>query len=160
MRYECGVHGRVRVPHPPKTSCEGCWAQYGHYMHAVVQRSKATSVGRARGGGQSSKKKGRAAVLVVAKLLADSLGLPADDVFVKATSQVGVDIHLSPVAQARFPFSIEVKGAETLNIWQALKQAADQAKAGLPPVVFFKRAHTQLYVALDAEEFITIARRP
>jgi len=125
---------------------------------AIANRSKRR--GRARGGGQSSKAKGRSAVQVVRQALlahaeAADVDLTEDDVFVKATSQGGCDIHLSSAAFRLFPFAIEAKNVEALNIWAALAQAeVNGIKKKAPGVVFFKRANSPLYVALRAEDFL------
>jgi hypothetical protein len=78
------------------------------------------------------------------------------DLHVKATSQAGADLHLSPKAEALFPAHIEVKFVEALNIWGALEQArlgAARVKGrSLVPVVFFKRSRTALFVALNADD--------
>lgn len=117
------------------------------------------SRGRAKGGGRSSKAKGRSAVVDVQELLyATFAQLAPDDVLVKATSMGGADLHLSPHAQTLFPFAPEVKNVETLPIWSALAQAACNAK-GRPPILFFKRANTAMYVALDARTFLDLLRR-
>lgn len=113
------------------------------------------SKGKCRGGGQSSKAKGRAAVQQVRNLLIRVLGLGEDDVFVKATSQIGCDLHLSPYAHQYFPYAIEVKNTEKLNIFKALAQAANNTE-GDTPIVFFKRARTPLFVAIDAEHFVKL----
>ncbi len=117
-----------------------------------------TRRGTAKGGGQSSKAKGRAAVQQVRDLLLAAFDLQPDDVHVKATSQAGVDLHLSPAAQAVFPFGIEVKAVEALNIFKALEQGQNQSPTR-PPVVFFKRAHTPMFVALTAYEFLHLLTR-
>lgn len=118
-------------------------------QHACKRR------GRAKGGGQSSKAKGRTAVVAVRDLLLRSFQLQDDDLLVKATSQGGCDLHLSPHAQKFFPFGIEVKSAEALSIWSALAQADVNAKKkNLPPIVFFKRAHSELFVALKASDLM------
>lgn len=114
--------------------------------------------GRAKGGGQSSKAKGRLGCQAVQQLLLDWLPLTEADVFVKAGSQGGCDLHLSDAALKVFPYAIEVKNKETLNIWSALKQAADNAE-GQTPVVFFKRAHAPLFVALKADDFLRLFDR-
>lgn len=128
---------------------------------AVADLSKRR--GRARGGGQSSKAKGRAAVQKVRQLLLDGSkigyqpNLEDDDVLVKATSMGGNDLHLSPLAQATYPFGIEVKNVEALNIWGALAQATVNAKkTNLTPLVFFTRAHAPMYVALPADVFVNM----
>ncbi len=95
-------------------------------------------------------------MVLVAAFIQQALGLAEGDVLVKATSQGGCDIHLSPLAASRFPFSIEVKNKENLNVWKALAQAQANATADRPPVLFFKRAHSALYVALSAEEFMRV----
>jgi len=114
--------------------------------------------GRAKGRGQSSKAKGRNGCHTVRQLLLDWLPLQEDDVFVKAGSQGGCDLHLSPRARAVFPYAIEVKNKESLNIWSALVQATANAD-GHTPVVFFKRANTPTFVALKAEDFLRLFDR-
>jgi hypothetical protein len=116
--------------------------------------------GRARGGGQSSKAKGRKAVQVVRDLLLATYDFEEDDVLVKATSMGGCDLHLSPKAQHAFPFAIEVKNVEKLSIWAALAQAQVNATPkNQPAVVFFKRAGSPMYVALRADAFLSRVRR-
>lgn len=122
--------------------------------HAAVQ-SLAKRRGRAKGGGQSSKAKGRAAVVLTQKALLDAYGLCEGDIFVKATSQGGCDVHLSPKALQHFGFGIEVKCSENLNIWKAIAQARINAdKKKLPFALFFKRANTPLFVAFDANQIL------
>jgi hypothetical protein len=129
---------------------------------AIAHRSKRR--GRAKGGGQSSKAKGRAAVQVVQRALLEharamNTPLSEDDVFVKATSQGGCDINLSLAAYQLFPFAIEAKCVESLNIWSALAQAEVNAKKKeAPGIVFFKRAHSPLYIAMRADEFFKTLR--
>lgn len=125
--------------------------------HLEVTRSSKRR-GRARGGGQSSKSKGRKAVQDVQNLLLGHFfNLAEDDIFVKATSQGGCDLHMSPAARAHFPFAIEVKCVESLNIWKALAQASVNAIPKKDPfVVFFKRAHSPMYVAMRADAFLDL----
>lgn len=111
--------------------------------------------GRCKGGGRSSKAKGRIAVEEVRELLLAWFPLFNDDVFVKATSQGGCDLHLSPIAQKHFPYDPEVKNVERMDIFKALAQAQNNAEK-YPPIVFFKRAHTPMFVALSAEQFLKL----
>lgn len=134
-------------------------------VRAIVREARAvkhaaTSRGHARGRGQSSKGKGRDACLQVQALLLKAFPhLDEDDVLVKATSMAGVDLHLSPRALDCFPFAIESKNVEALNIWAALKQAEIIAdKRQRSPIVFFKRAHSPHYVALRAVTFLLMAQ--
>ena len=126
---------------------------------AVAKASR--SAGRARGGGQSSKAKGRDACLTVKALLHETFPVLAeDDVLVKATSMAGTDLHLSPRAAALFAYGIEVKNVEALNVWGALKQADINAdKKGLPGVLFFTRARAPMYVGVAADVFLRVVKR-
>lgn len=151
MKRSCALHPSYSPSRPPRTDCEPCWAAYGR-KRAIDDGLR--SIGRAKGGGQSSKKKGRAFMVQVAWLLRAALDLDEDDVYVKATSQIGCDLHLSPKALQRFPFSIEGKCQETLSIWAALKQAESNATLELPPILFFRRAETLTYVALRFTDFV------
>lgn len=100
------------------------------------------------------KAKGRAACVAVHALLMDALPfLNSDDIYVKTGSAGGVDIHLSERAQQKFPFDIEVKAKENLNIWAALAQATANTK-GNTPIVFFKRNRTPMFVAMLATDFM------
>lgn len=120
---------------------------------AIASRSKKR--GHARGGGQSSKAKGRTAVQLTREYLLRTFDLDEDDILVKATSMGGCDLHLSPHAQSWFPFAIEVKNQEKMNVWAAFAQAeANGKKKGHPPVLFFKRARTPLYVAFAASDLL------
>jgi hypothetical protein len=124
---------------------------------AMVKTTKRR--GRARGRGQSSKAKGRSAVVAVRDRIAAVLGVNPETMHVKATSQLGCDLFIAPETLARFPFAVEVKNVESLNIWAALAQAHQQAPEGQVPVVFFKRAGTSLYAALTADSFLALVQR-
>jgi hypothetical protein len=118
-------------------------------------KKASVSVGKARGGGQSSKAKGRAAVQLVRETMLRWLPISPDDLFVKATSQGGTDLHIGANAQEVFPFAPEVKCEERLSIWAALEQA-DINAAHRRPIVFFKRARSPLYVALQATDLLRL----
>jgi hypothetical protein len=55
----------------------------------------------------------------------------------------------------KFPFSIECKNQEALNVWKSYEQA--EANSGdYEPVVFIKRNNQKPLVVVDAEYFIRI----
>jgi hypothetical protein len=100
------------------------------------------------------KAKGRRACLDVQQAILQYYpSLSAEDVYVKTGSAGGVDLHFSAKGRKVFPFAVEVKGAESLNIWAALSQALANAD-DRTPIVFFKRSHSPLYVALSAVDFL------
>jgi hypothetical protein len=79
----------------------------------------------------------------------------------------GADLLLSPAARKLFPFYIECKNQESLNIWAALKQAAQgvavrQATVNLnagEPLVIFRRNGTPAYAALRFDALLDLSRR-
>jgi len=106
----------------------------------------------------SCKAKGKRACQEVKELLHRFAPvLDGDDIVVPTGSQPGADIHLSPAARNFYPFAIECKNQESLAIWKALTQAETHTNHDSDvPLLFFKRNHSKLYVALDAEAFFKL----
>ena len=53
-------------------------------------------------------------------------------------------------------FHIEVKRTEALSIYQAMKQAQDDAHEDQMPLVFHRRNGKRWLVVIDAENFLTL----
>jgi hypothetical protein len=71
--------------------------------------------------------------------------------------QCGIDILLSSKARDLFPYAIEAKNQEALNIWECLKQAeANGKKERMVPLLVFKRNRTEIYVALKWDDFLNL----
>jgi len=65
----------------------------------------------------------------------------------------GEDVLLSPKARAIFPYSVECKNQERLNLWKAWEQA--EANAGShEPLLIVKRNQRKPLAVMDAEKFI------
>jgi len=65
----------------------------------------------------------------------------------------GEDVLLSPKARAIFPYSVECKNQERLNLWGAWEQA--EANAGVhEPLLIVKRNQRKPLAVMDAEKFI------
>lgn len=104
----------------------------------------------------SAKAKGRRLQDHVRKRVLETFTqLEEDDVKTAIMGESGEDVHLSPAARKLFPFSVECKNQESLNIWRALDQAMENAEKGTPLVVF-KRNHSKVYVALEFEHLLTL----
>jgi hypothetical protein len=106
----------------------------------------------------SAKAKGRRATVELTEaLLAAFPMLETGDIRAVSSGCPGVDVVMSPLAQATLPFAIEVKNQESLNIWQSLKQAESHAEGtSLMPLLAFRRNRSQMYVALSLSDFIRI----
>ena len=67
----------------------------------------------------------------------------------------GEDILLSPAARKLFPFSVECKAQEKLNIWSALEQAEENS-SGHTPLLIFKRNRTKTYAVLEFDKLLEL----
>jgi hypothetical protein len=82
--------------------------------------------------------------------------LANDDVQVTIGSEPGPDIKLSPRAQSVFPYSVECKNVERLNIWSALSQAEGNTEEGTTALLVFGRNRTEPHVAIKLTEFMKL----
>ncbi len=103
----------------------------------------------------SRKAKGRKLQNHVAKRIRQKFNLSESDVKPVLMSGTGMDVQLSSSARDAFPFAVECKNNERLNIWQALEQA-ERNSDGLTPVVCFKRNRSEVYVCLKFEDFMEL----
>lgn len=103
-----------------------------------------------------AKQKGRRLQNRVAALLRAKFGLAASDCRPAVMGENGADIHLSEAARARFPFAVECKNSERLNVWQALEQAQRNAGDGQRPILVFSRNRAKDYVVLALDDFLDL----
>jgi hypothetical protein len=106
----------------------------------------------------SAKSKGRRACADVKELLHQfAPNLEPDDIIVTPSGVTGEDIRLSPEARRIYPFAIECKNQESLNIWSAYEQAIEHSKdTKYTPILFYKRNRSDLMVSLTAEDFMIL----
>ena len=102
----------------------------------------------------SCKNKGRRLQQQVVTWILDRFtGLDPDDVNSRSMGASGEDIMLSQKARKRFPFSLECKSTERLNVYKAYQQAV--ANSGdYQPAAVIKSNHKKPLIVLDAEWFI------
>ena len=81
--------------------------------------------------------------------------LEKDDVRSITMGDSGEDILLSPAARRVFPFSVECKNQEKLNIWSALEQAENNSE-NHTPLVIFKRNRTKTYAVLEFDKLLEL----
>jgi hypothetical protein len=84
------------------------------------------------------------------------------DIVVTSSGDTGPDLKLSFAAQMIYPFVIENKNQEAMNIWASMDQC--EGHKGGPEnshtaTLFFRRNRSPLYVAMRAEDFIRLVRR-
>ena len=105
---------------------------------------------------RSAKNKGKRLQNKVRDLLLETFNqLEPDDVRSITMGDSGEDILLSPAARRLFPFSVECKNQEKLNIWSALEQAEDNSGNHIP-LVIFKRNRTKTYAVLEFDNLLDL----
>ena len=67
----------------------------------------------------------------------------------------GEDLIMARSARERFPYSIECKNQEKINLWEAYKQACDNS-GKYEPIVVLKRNNHKPLVIIDAESFVKL----
>lgn len=106
----------------------------------------------------SAKAKGRRASQEVKDmLLVWDPDLQSDDIVVTGSGDTGEDLKLSPKAREIYPYSIECKNVEKLNVWQALEQAKSHSSEHTP-LLCFRRNRSEMFVALKFEDFLKLTR--
>lgn len=86
--------------------------------------------------------------------MSHSQNLLPDDIDVTSSGAPGRDLKLSPHAQKQFPFAIEVKNVEKLNVREAYEQACSHARSGEIPILFHTKNRSEMLVTLRAEDFL------
>jgi hypothetical protein len=84
--------------------------------------------------------------------------LEADDIRSTAMGQNGEDIQFSPAARRAYPYSIECKCVEKINIWDAINQARVNAGTHCPLVAFAKN-NEETWVAIPLTKFIELNKK-
>ena len=105
---------------------------------------------------RSAKNKGKRLQNKIRDLILEKFdSLEKDDVRSITMGDSGEDILLSPAARRLFPFSVECKNQEKLNIWSALEQAENNSE-NHTPLVIFKRNRTKTYAVLEFDELLKL----
>ena len=106
---------------------------------------------------QSAKAKGRKLQKWFTELLIERLKLDKDDLESRPMGSQGENIIMGKESRTKFPYSIECKNVERLNVWDAYSQAEANCKT-YEPLVVIKRNRSKPLVVVDAEHFIELYR--
>ena len=101
---------------------------------------------------QSAKAKGRRLQQWVRDLLIEKLDVHPEDVESRSMGAGGEDLIMARVRE-KFPYSIECKNQEKVNVWESYSQAVENSK-DYEPVVVIKRNNHKPLVVVDAEYFV------
>lgn len=94
-------------------------------------------------------------------LLSRAPHLEAGDIEVTSSGATGRDLKLSPEALRTFPFAIECKNVEKIQIWESYEQACSHQKQKWEiPLLIFRRNGADPLVCLSLHEFLDFVRGP
>ena len=106
----------------------------------------------------SAKAKGRKLQQWMRTLLIEKLDVHPEDIESRSMGAGGEDLIMARAARQKFPYSIECKNQEKINIWESYKQA-DENSNSYEPVVVLKRNKHKPLVLVDAEYFVELHNR-
>jgi len=106
---------------------------------------------------QSRKAKGRRLQQQFRDLLIEKLDIDPEDIESRSMGAGGEDLIMSKAARTKFPYSIECKNQERMNIWSAWEQANGN-KGIYEPLVVIKKNGVRPLVVLDAENFLDMIK--
>ena len=106
---------------------------------------------------QSAKAKGRNLQKWVVERLIETFNIHPEDIKSCSMGASGEDVIMARAARQKFPFSVECKNQEKLNVWDAYEQAQANSN-GYEPIVVMKRNHKKPLVVIDAEYFISMVK--
>lgn len=80
------------------------------------------------------------------------------DIHVTSSGACGVDLVFSPLAAKRYPFAVECKNVEKINVWEATAQAEAHAKKdpSKMPLTIIKRNRSPMYAVIRLEDFLKL----
>ena len=106
---------------------------------------------------RSCKNKGQRAAKEVKESICETLSIHTDDIRVTPSGVFGEDLTFSKSARDAFPFIVEVKNQEKMNVWESLAKAKRHAvKVGGNPILIFTRNRTPMYCALEFPVFLEL----
>tara|TARA_A200000159_G_C7239997_1_gene304115 strand:- start:10 stop:348 length:339 start_codon:yes stop_codon:yes gene_type:complete len=104
---------------------------------------------------QSAKAKGRRFQQWVRDKLVESLGIHPEDIESRSMGAGGEDLIMARAAREKFPYSVECKNQEKMNVWESYSQATDNS-GDYEPIVVIKRNNHKPLVVVDAEYFVRL----
>ena len=105
----------------------------------------------------SAKAKGRRLQQEVRTILIETLKIHPEDIENRSMGAGGEDLIMARAARAKFPYSIECKNQERLNIWSAWEQANGN-KGLYEPLVVIKKNGVRPLIVVDAENFLEMIK--
>ena len=106
---------------------------------------------------KSAKAKGRRLAQKIVDKIAEKLRLTKPEQIHPTPSGVtGSDVTMSLGAKAVFPYDVEAKNVERLNIWEAIAQVEKRRSPDMTPLVVFSRNGEKIYAVVEFDHFLDL----
>ena len=106
---------------------------------------------------QSAKAKGRRLQQWVRDQLIEKLEVHPEDIESRSMGAGGEDLIMARAAREKFPYSVECKNQEKMNVWESYSQATDNS-GDYEPLLVMKKNRKKPLVVMDAEAFINLMK--
>ena len=106
----------------------------------------------------SAKAKGRRLQKWVREQLIEKLKIHEEDIESRSMGAGGEDLIMARAARKKFPYSVECKNQEKVNLWEAYNQACDNS-GNYEPIVVLKRNNVKPLVLVDADYFVELHKK-
>ena len=103
----------------------------------------------------SAKAKGRRLQQWFRDLLIEKLDVHPEDIESRSMGAGGEDLIMARAARSKFPYSIECKNQESVNVWKSYEQAKENS-GDYEPIVVLKRNNTKPLILVDAAYFVRL----
>ena len=103
----------------------------------------------------SAKAKGRRLQQKFMQLLIEKLQIDPEDIESRSMGAGGEDLIMARAAREKFPYSIECKNQESINVWKSYEQAQENS-GDYEPIVVLKRNKSKPLVLVDADYFVRL----
>ena len=108
----------------------------------------------------SAKAKGRrCAQEAKNKLVMGAMDLQDDDIVVTSSGETGKDLKLSPMAHQFYPFAIECKNQEKLNVRAAFDQAKSHRGEKDIPLLIHTKNRSKMLATLTLDDLVYLCNR-
>ena len=126
-----------------------------HLHHLVIQYILGEWILVGRMKTQSAKAKGRRLQQWIRDQLIEKLEVHPEDIESRSMGAGGEDLIMARAAREKFPYSVECKNQEKMNVWESYSQATDNS-GDYEPIVVIKRNNHKPLVVVDAEYFVRL----
>ena len=103
----------------------------------------------------SAKAKGRNLQKWVVTKLVEHLDADIEDIESRPMGSQGEDVIMGKQTRQIFPYSVECKNQEKVNVWSSYEQAESNCK-GYEPLVVIKKNGKKPLAVIDAEYFVEL----